>query len=174
MKGRIEESLKNERFLKQQFLKNSVLNQGYNPGDFSEYLGGERENGKDIDNWSLDELETMVYQFKKLQHQSDQKAKMIEKLENLELDDHEDFVYNKRIKNEQKAKTIFGSSPKYVIIDGVELTEGGIFTSKSFSYQIVVPTEGCKVVRLDSDFKWLQGSIQTEYPHIPIPPLITL
>lgn len=80
---------------------------------------------------------------------------MIEKLENLELDDHEDFVYNKRIKNEQKAKTIFGSSPKYVIIDGVELTEGGIFTSKSFSYQIVVPTEGCKVVRLDSDFKWL-------------------
>ena len=42
-----------------------MLNQGYDPGEFSAYLGRERENGTDIDNWSLDELETMVYQFRK-------------------------------------------------------------------------------------------------------------
>lgn len=36
---------------------------------------------------------------------------MIEKLENLELDDHEDFVYTKKIKNEQKARTVFGNNP---------------------------------------------------------------
>jgi hypothetical protein len=28
-------------------------------------MGNERDNGLDIDNWTLDELETMVYQFKK-------------------------------------------------------------------------------------------------------------
>ena len=90
------------------------------------------------------------------------------------MDDHDDFVYTKKVKNEMKTKTIFSSKPQYVIIDGIELTEGGIFTSKSFSYQILIPTEGFKVVRLESDFKWLQNSIQTEYPHIPLPPLITL
>lgn len=42
----------------------------------------------------------MVYSFKKQQLQNDQRAKMVEKLEGLELDDHEDFVYTKKIKNE--------------------------------------------------------------------------
>ncbi len=65
MKGRIEETLKMEKQLKQQFLKQQVISQGYNPGEFSTYMGNERDNGLDIDNWTLDELETMVYQFKK-------------------------------------------------------------------------------------------------------------
>ena len=111
MKGRIDESLRVERQLKQQFLKGQVVNQGYDPGEFSAYLGRERENGTDIDNWSLDELETMVYQFRKQLQQADQKSKLMEKLENLELDDHDDFVYTKKIKTEQKTKTVFSSNP---------------------------------------------------------------
>ncbi len=98
----------------------------------------------------------------------------MDRLEDLELDDHDDFVYTKRIKNEQKSKTVFYANPQYVIIDQIELSEGGIFTSKSLSFTIVVPSEGFKVIRLEQDFKWLQTSIQNEYPHIPLPPLITL
>ncbi len=79
---------------------------------------------------------------------------VLDKLEDLELEDHDEFVYVKRIRNDKKkAKSIFFNKPSYVIIDQIELSEGGIFTSKSLSFTIVIPSENLKVVRLDSDFK---------------------
>lgn len=122
----------------------------------------------------MDELESMVQVFKKENTKGVHNA-VLEKLEDLELEDHDDFVYVKRIKNDKKkAKSIFFNKPSYVIIDQIELSEGGIFSSKSLSFTIIVAAENLKVVRLDSDFKQLQSTIQIEYPHIPLPPLITL
>jgi hypothetical protein len=49
---------------KQQYLRDEILQIGYNPAHFASYLCGEREDGDDIDNWSVDSLVDVVKQYK--------------------------------------------------------------------------------------------------------------
>ena len=49
---------------KQQFLKGEILNQGYNAEKFSEYISNLKENGTDLNNWTLEELQNIVVSFK--------------------------------------------------------------------------------------------------------------
>ena len=95
----------------------------------------------------------MVQMFKK-ESTKDGQSSVQEKLEDLELEDYDDFVYVKRVQNDKKkARSIFFNKPSYVIIDQIELSEGGIFSSRSLSFTIVVISDNLKVVRLDDDFK---------------------
>lgn len=48
---------------KQQFLRVEILEKGFDPNKFVEYISGERENGHDIDNWSFEDLEKAVREF---------------------------------------------------------------------------------------------------------------
>lgn len=50
---------------KQQYLRDEILGIGYNPGHFASYLINEREDGDDIDNWSIQSLVDVVVQYKK-------------------------------------------------------------------------------------------------------------
>ena len=47
---------------KQQFLKGEILNQGYNAEKFSEYISNLKENGTDLNNWTLEELQNKIRQ----------------------------------------------------------------------------------------------------------------
>jgi sorting nexin-7/30/sorting nexin-8 len=50
---------------KQQYLRSEIIDQGYNPSDFSNFMGSIRgENGLDLDTWSFADLQTVVEQFK--------------------------------------------------------------------------------------------------------------
>lgn len=50
--------------LKQAYLREEIMEREYNPIHFANYLAKERENGDDIDNWSLGSLKKIVIQFK--------------------------------------------------------------------------------------------------------------
>lgn len=50
--------------LKQHYLREEILEIGYNPGHFASYLCNERDDGDDIDNWSLESLIDIVKQYK--------------------------------------------------------------------------------------------------------------
>jgi hypothetical protein len=56
---------KQETRKKQLYLKNNIMTSGYDPDDFATYLEEEKEGGIDIENWTLEELETVVHLFKK-------------------------------------------------------------------------------------------------------------
>ena len=50
---------------KQQYLRSEIIDQGYNPEDFSTYMGNIRgEEGLNIENWTFSELQEIVSQFK--------------------------------------------------------------------------------------------------------------
>ena len=51
---------------KQQFLRSEILEAGYNPGNFAVFLGKKRQNGDDIDNWSMRSLTEVVKEYKVL------------------------------------------------------------------------------------------------------------
>jgi len=49
--------------LKQAFLVDQIINKGFNPVEFAQFLETKRDNGTDIDNWTLRELHEVSYEF---------------------------------------------------------------------------------------------------------------
>lgn len=65
----------------------------------------------------------------------------------MELDDTEDKVYAKRIKTETKTKTLFYDCSPYVMIETIEIIDGGLFSGKSLCFTLSIPSKNIKVVR---------------------------
>lgn len=49
---------------KQMYLRAEIIEGGFDPGEFVEFLAGQRDNGEDVEVWSMQSLEDMVEQFK--------------------------------------------------------------------------------------------------------------
>ena len=49
-----------ERKQKQQYLKENIIDIGYDASHFAEYMAWQREDGTNIDNWSIDDLAQCV------------------------------------------------------------------------------------------------------------------
>jgi hypothetical protein len=45
---------------KQVYLRKNIMEAGYDPSHFADFMSEQREEGEDIDNWSLDSLKEMV------------------------------------------------------------------------------------------------------------------
>ena len=116
----------------------------------------------------------MVALFKRKAKKKDPETKIFYQLENIVLEDKEDYIYAKRVKTNLKKETLFTNKSPYVMIEQIQVIEGGIFSSKTVSFTITVCSEGLKVVRLKSDFKWLVQMLSMEFPFVPLPPLIQL
>ena len=55
-----------DKLLKQQFLKDNIMGGGYDPNEFGKFMASQKEDGTNIENWDLDELELLVDTFKRL------------------------------------------------------------------------------------------------------------
>jgi len=60
------ESAEEERKIKQTYLREAIVDAGYNPDRFIQYLVSIKENGADVDNWTLSELQSEVKTYKRL------------------------------------------------------------------------------------------------------------
>ena len=49
---------------KQNYLRNEIMNQNYDTEKFSDYISNLKENGVDLNNWTLEELKAVVTSFK--------------------------------------------------------------------------------------------------------------
>jgi len=56
------EAQESERQAKRAFLRQEVIEQGYEPDQFTEFI--EREKGADVDEWTMQELQVCVERFK--------------------------------------------------------------------------------------------------------------
>jgi len=52
-----------ERQQKQNFLTEEIANKGFDPVEFAQFIDTKKENGTDIDNWTIPELQAVVYEF---------------------------------------------------------------------------------------------------------------
>lgn len=48
---------------KQQFLREKIIDQGYDPVPFTEFLSQQRDNGHDIETWSMADLQDVVNKY---------------------------------------------------------------------------------------------------------------
>jgi hypothetical protein len=80
---------KQETKKKQLYLKDNIMENGYDPDDFATFLENEKEGGIDIENWTFEELETLVHLFRKTRDLFNQQ-------EQPEYDDPDDLLLDSR------------------------------------------------------------------------------
>ena len=82
---------------KQQYLRSEIIEQGYNPEDFSAYMGNIRgEEGLNIENWTFSDLQQVVSQFKSefAQYQQQQQQQQTEQPEQNEVQNEDNNNFN--------------------------------------------------------------------------------
>ena len=52
-----------KKYLKQEYLRSEIINQGYDQISFINYISSLKEDGANIDNWTFTELTTIVSEF---------------------------------------------------------------------------------------------------------------
>lgn len=163
-----------ERKKKQEYLIKNVIQIGLDPDLFANFLQNEKTDGAMIDNWTQEELETMVSLFKRTCQTTDREMEKEYKLEGIELDDQDGAIYVKRIASQPRPQTKISQSEIYVQISNQEIVDSGIFYGKSVFFHLEIHPNGLKIRRTESEFKWLYESMVKEFPTIPIPPLVKI
>lgn len=172
MQEYLESSALNERKKKQAYLIKNIIEEGYDPEEFTEFLHKDRAEGENIDTWTIEELETMVVLFKRSLTDTHETEKLNAQLEELELSNAEEYIYAKRYKTAKKKKTILTDVHPYILIDSLEIKDGGLFSGKYIIFTISIPELEIKVRRTDTEFKWLHEYMTKEFPFTPLPPMM--
>jgi hypothetical protein len=89
---------------KQQFLRSEIIDQGYDPNEFSAFMGTIRgEDGLDLEKWSFSDLQTVVSQFKAQysQNQTQEQNQIQEQNQTQEQNQQEQNMSNQNENQEQ-------------------------------------------------------------------------
>lgn len=161
-----------EKKRKQEYLKKQILEEEFDPENFSNFLISARNDGDQVDNWTMEELETMVVLFKREIRQKQPILDLQFKLEDIELNDEQASVYAKVIKTPLRSPTTFSTDRHTVQISKIDVIDGGLFYGKSLAFQLYPYPLKQTVIRTDDNFRWLHEAIGSEFPQTPIPPLV--
>lgn len=160
-----------ERKRKQEFLKASILQSDFDPEHFSAFLVQERTDGEQIDNWTFEELETMVALYKRTLRGRQPALDLQFKMEDLELNDDKASVYVKRVETARRAPTLLSTARQAIRVRKIDVIEGGFFYGKSLAFDLLLYPAKTTVIRSEDQFRWLQETLALEFPQSIIPPL---
>ena len=185
---------------KQAFLRDNILNEGYDADEFMKFLQEYKgENALDLSEWNLVELENVVKEFKKLNplkdnankdnnnnfnsnyndNNTDNNIKEI-KNDNNNIDNNNNNIIeppNKNINNNEyfpcklNEQTEFKNKKITITVSSPELIDGGIFKKPYISYLVKTEPFKFSINRRFSDFVWLQNILSKNYINCIIPPL---
>ena len=107
---------------KQQFLRENILEKGYDPNKFSEFLTMKMgETGMDLENWPLNELYEATNEFIKIEEENKQKLVNEQNVEKedeiIEEKEIQKIELNGDDQNEEKANIIIEEKPNQIIIE---------------------------------------------------------
>ena len=180
---------------KQQYLRSEIIDQGYDPNEFSAFMANIRgEDGLNLDNWSFSDLQTVVNQFRAQYSNNQQqdtanqnedqeeqkqnnydnqevKEEHVEGSKNAfeELFPNEPFEdFEQIIKTEKLASNdITEQNNLSIVVSNPTKVEGsGFFSSSYFQYTVQTNPVGYKVVRKLADFTFLNETIPLINPAV--------
>ena len=109
---------KNDEILKKQnYLVKEIMDQNYSPEKFSDYISNLKENGTDLNNWTIEELEEVVTSFKNQQNleESNNEENIEKEVENVK----NSFILSK-LKKDNNNNNIFEINEEDIKFDNVE------------------------------------------------------
>ena len=180
---------------KQKYLREHVLEKGYDPDKFMEFLTMKKgESGIDLENWALKELIDVTNEFlanNKLEIESNLSDK--NEIKNEEIDDKEkekgeenQQEENKDIKDKKEEKNNSDeNNVKCIMIEKTEISKldkieikvsnptvekAGIFSFSYSSYLIETSSLNLQVKRKFADFLWLYNILKSQFVNCIVPP----
>ena len=182
----MEETLKQ----KQSFLRENILDKGYNADDFMNLLDSKKgESGLDLNNWSMDELSSVIQEFLSMLNNPNENNIENENIitqPKINIDSDENYEqmclekYREQKAEEEKEygkctkieKSDFSKQNNIEIkISFPEKIDKGVFTKSFTSYLVETFPFKYQVRKRFSDFEWLQNIISSQFVNYVIPPM---
>ena len=175
---------------KQIFLRENVLDKGFNTDEFMNLLHSKKgESGLDLNNWSMSELSSVVSEFTSMLNQNeninnnsndsnknenrnekdeDYEQICLQKFKEQQLNEQQqEFEKCQKIKNTELSK----NNNVMINISFPEKIEKGVFKKSFISYLIETFPLKYQVRKRFSDFEWLQSILNSQFTNCVIPPI---
>ena len=181
---------------KQALLQTEIIEKNYDKTAFINFCLSKKENGDDLNNWTLDELKEIVNEFvnsqqevhieaqpepqshtepspqEPQQHQDGQDIKKedIEKMEKFNAEDSKNFK-EKILACKKLEKTELSDKKLIVTVKNPKEKDGGVFGKNYVLYEVHTDPFNWVVYRRFSDFDNLRKLIAKHFPSFYVPPL---
>ena len=179
------ENVDNEIQAKQLLLQTEIIDKNFDKGSFINFCLSKRENGDDLNNWTLSELETIVKEFaasqaqfmqenqehqEQKQESEDIKKENLEKMEKFSAEETKNFK-EKVIECRKLEKSVLNDKKLTVAVQNPKEMDGGVFGKNYVLYEVVTEPLKWTVLRRYSDFDLLRTLLAKYFPSYNIPPL---
>ena len=179
---------------KQILLQTEIIEKNYDKTAFINFCLSKKENGDDLNNWTLDELKEIVTEFVNSQNQAQIEAQTesqtveaqtsegktgenqeikkedIEKIEKFNAEESKNFK-EKIIDCRKLEKTQLNDQKINITVSNPKEMDGGVFGKNYVLYEVKTDPLGWTVSRRFSDFDNLRKLIGKHYPSFYVPPL---
>jgi tetrahydromethanopterin S-methyltransferase subunit A len=170
---------------KQSLLQTEIIEKNYDKTAFINFCLSKKENGDDLNNWTLDELTEIVREFVNSQTQSQAdtgtgevkqdgqqeiKKEDIEKMEKFNAEESKNFK-ERVIECRKLDKTQLNDNKLVITVRNPKEMEGGVFGKNYVLYEVQTDPFGWVVLRRFSDFDTLRKLIGKHFPSFYVPPL---
>ena len=168
---------------KQSLLQSEIIDKNLDKGSFINFCLSKKENGDDLNNWTLSELQEIVKEFvnnqnPEVQVQTIQKAgekdelnkEDLEKMEKFNAEDSKTFK-ERTIDCRKLDKTALNDKKITITVKNPKEMDGGIFGKNYVLYEVQTEPLGWVVLRRFSDFDLLRILLAKYFPSYNIPPL---
>ena len=177
------ENIDQEIQSKQKLLQTEIIDKNYDKASFINFCLSKRENGDDLNNWTLAELEGIVKEFVSSQNTQTveiQEAQVkegeelnkenLEKMEKFNAEDSKNFK-EKTIECRKLEKTCLNDKKITITVKNPKEMDGGVFGKNYVLYEVETQPLGWIVLRRYSDFDLLRALLAKYFPSYNIPPL---
>ena len=174
---------------KQMLLQTEIIDKNLDKTSFINFCLSKKENGDDLSNWTLSELQAIVKEFAESQNQAQpqvtleekitvQKGKegedinkeSVEKIEKFNADEAKNFK-EKIIECRKLDKTALNDQNIIVEVKNPTEKAGGVFSKSYILYDVTTTPLNWTVQRRFSDFDALRLILVKYYPSYHVPPL---
>ena len=169
---------------KEELIQREILDKNHDKANFINFCLSKKENGDDLNNWTLGELTIVVCQFlakqkkeleskkesEKIEENEELKKENIENLEKFNVEELKNFK-EKAIDCRKLEKTQLNDKQLKITIRNPKEVDGGVFGKNYVLYEVLTEPFGWIVYRRYSDFDWLRKIIGKYFPLFYIPPL---
>lgn len=178
--------------IKQEILKKEIIDNNYDQDKFFTFFVSKKENGDDLNNWTLLELNNVIFEFqtqedflkKKVeenQQKRNEEREQVEKMQ-LDIDQFSSLVQSPRNETYKNANILkipckmlipsqLNDKKVAVQIKNPKPVERGFLKANYIVYEIYTEETQWSVLRRYSDFEWLRATLVKYYPRALVPPM---
>ena len=175
----------NDEILKKKaLLQREIIDKNYDKTSFINFCLSKKDNGDDLNNWTMGELYIVICQFcskqekekpkeqknEKVEENEELKKENIENIEKFNVEEQKKFK-EKIIECKKLEKTPLNNQNLKITIHNPKEVDGGVFGKNYVIYEVLTEPFGWVVGRRYSDFDWLRKLIEKHFPFYYIPPL---